>query len=73
MKKKFINIFSSKTWLTILSGICLVFIGLSLFTDILNNPLQTATSKIITPLQKGVNGIGLWLNEKSELLNSLPE
>ena len=73
MKKKFINIFSSKTWLTILSGICLVFIGLSLFTDILNNPLQTATSKIITPLQKGVNGIGLWLNEKSELLNSIEE
>lgn len=73
MKKKFKNIFSSKTWLTILSGICLVFIGLSLFTDIFTNPLQSATSKIITPLQKGVNGLGLWLNEKSELLQSIED
>ena len=73
MKKKLKNIFSSKTWLTILSGICVVFIGLSLFTDIFTNPLQNATSKIITPLQKGVNGLGLWLNEKSELLQSIEE
>ena len=73
MKKKFKNIFSSKTWLTILSGICLLFICLSLFTDIFTNPLQSATSKLITPLQKGVNGLGLWLNEKSELLQSIEE
>lgn len=73
MKKKFKNIFSSKIWLTILTGICFVFIGLTLFTDVITNPLQNATSKIITPLQKGVNGLGLWLNEKSELLQSIEE
>lgn len=73
MKKKLKNIFSSKIWLTILTGICLVFIGLSFFTDIFTNPLQNAASGIIVPLQKGVNGIGLWLNEKSELLQSIEE
>lgn len=71
MKKKLKNIFSSKIWLTILTCICLVFIGLSFFTDIFTNPLQNAASNVIVPLQKGVNGIGLWLNEKSELLQSL--
>lgn len=73
MKKKFKNIFSSKVWLTILTIICILFIALTLFTDILTNPMQKAASKIIVPLQKGVNGIGLWLTEKSELLNSIEQ
>ena len=71
MKKKLKNIFSSKIWLTILTGICLAFICVSFFTDIFTKPLQNASSTIIVPLQKGVNGIGLWLTQKSELLNSL--
>ena len=73
MKKKFKNIFSSKVWLTILSIICIVFIALTLFTDALTDPMQNAASKVIVPLQKGVNGIGLWLTEKSELLDSIEE
>lgn len=73
MKKKFKNIFSSKVWLTILTIVCILFIALTFFTDILTNPIQKATSKVILPLQKGVNGIGLWLTEKSELLNSIEQ
>lgn len=73
MKKKFKNIFSSKVWLTILTVTCAVFLGLTLFTDVLTKPIQQVTSKLIVPLQKGVNGIGLWLTEKSELLNSIEE
>lgn len=73
MKKKFKNIFSSRTWLTILTIICIIFIALTCFTNVLTNPLQKAASKIIVPLQKGVNGIGLWLTEKSELLNSIEQ
>lgn len=73
MKKKFKNIFSSKVWLTILTIICILFIALTFFTDVLTNPIQKAASKVILPLQKGVNGIGLWLTEKSELLNSIEQ
>ena len=71
MKTKFKNIFSSKVWLSILTCICVIFIGLTFFTDILTAPMQNLSSKIVIPLQKGVNGIGLWLTEKSELLNSI--
>ncbi len=73
MKKKFKNIFSSKTWLTILTVVCILFIALTVFTDVLTNPMQKAAAKVIVPLQKGVNGIGLWLTEKSELLNSIEQ
>ena len=71
MKTKFKNIFSSKVWLSILTSICIIFIGLTFFTDMLTAPMQSLSSKVVIPLQKGVNGIGLWLTEKSELLNSL--
>lgn len=73
MKDKLKKIFSAKVWMTILVCICFFFIGLTFFTDVLTKPLQKVTSMVVIPLQKGVNGIGLWLTEKSDLLVSVEE
>lgn len=71
MKKKFKFFLSPRTWLTILSTICFLLIGITFFTDTLTAPLQKVTSAVIIPLQKGVNGIGLWLTEKKDLFQSI--
>lgn len=73
MRNKLKKIFSAKVWMTILVCICFFFIGLTFFTDVLTKPLQKMVSTVIIPLQKGVNGIGLWLTEKSDLLASVEE
>lgn len=73
MRNKLKKIFSAKVWMTILVCICFFFIGLTFFTDVLTKPLQKVVSTVIIPLQKGVNGIGLWLTEKSDLLASVEE
>ncbi|MCM1308161.1 MAG: rod shape-determining protein MreC [Butyrivibrio sp.] len=73
MRNKLKKIFSAKVWMTVLVCICFFFIGLTFFTDVLTKPLQNMASTVIIPLQKGVNGIGLWLTEKSDLLASVEE
>lgn len=73
MKRKLKSIFSTKVIFTILVGICFLFIGLTYFTDILTKPMQKVTSAVIVPLQRGVNGMGLWLTQKSDLLASVEE
>ncbi len=73
MRNKLKKIFSARVWMTILVCICFFFIGLTFFTDVLTKPLQKVVSTVIIPLQKGVNGIGLWLTEKSDLLASVEE
>ena len=71
MKKKFKFFLSPRTWLTILTAACFILIGITFFTDKLTAPLQKITSTIVVPLQKGVNGIGLWLTEKKELFQTV--
>lgn len=73
MKNKLKKFFSAKVWLTIFVCICFFFIGLTFFTDILTKPLQKITSSVVIPLQKGVNGLGMWLTEKKDLLVSVEE
>ena len=71
MKKKFKFFLSPRTWRTILTAACFILIGITFFTDKLTAPLQKITSTIVVPLQKGVNGIGLWLTEKKELFQTV--
>ncbi len=73
MKHKIKNFFTAKVWLTILCLICFGFIGITYFTDVLTTPLTKVTSYLIIPLQKGVNGMGLWLTEKHDLYVSIEE
>lgn len=71
MRTKLKKIFSAKVWMAVLVCICFFFIGLTFFTDVLTKPLQKMVSTVVIPLQKGVNGIGLWLTEKRDLLASV--
>lgn len=71
MKRKFKLVFSAKVWLTTLTILCFGLIGLTFFTNVLTKPLQNITASVVVPLQKGVNGIGLWLTEKNDLFQSI--
>lgn len=64
---------SQKFMLTVLTVLCVVLIGVSFFTDRLTAPVQNALSYIITPLQKGINGMGLWLTDRADYFATIDE
>lgn len=64
---------SQKFMLTVLTVLCIVLIGVSFFTDRLTAPVQNALSYIITPLQKGINGMGLWLTDRADYFATIDE
>ena len=72
--KKFIEFVSTtKNMIIIFSAICFVFIGISFFTDALTKPLRSAISVVITPMQKGLNYIGLWTSEKITTMQDIED
>ena len=64
---------SQKFMLTVLTVLCVILIGVSFFTDKLTAPVQNALSYIITPLQKGINGMGLWLTDRADYFATIDE
>ena len=64
---------SQKFMLTVLTVLCVLLIGVSFFTDKLTAPIQNALSYIITPLQKGINGMGLWLTDRADYFATIDE
>lgn len=64
---------SQKFMLTVLTVLCIVLIGVSFFTDRITAPVQNALSYIITPLQKGINGMGLWLTDRADYFATIDE
>ena len=64
---------SQKFMLTVLTALSIVLIGVSFFTDKLTAPVQNALSYIITPLQKGINGMGLWLTDRADYFATIDE
>ena len=71
MKKKFSEIFTSKFILILVTGLCVIFIAISFFTNKLVTPLKNVVSAVVVPLQKGMNYMGLWGDYKYlEFLNS---
>ncbi len=73
MKKNNQTTFSSKYLLLILSIICVLLMGLSLFTDKINGPLRTLGNYTIIPMQKGINTIGTWMNDFTQNFDTLQE
>lgn len=73
MDKKHKFVISQKFLLTILTIFCLGTIGVSFFTDRLTAPVRNSLSYIIVPLQKGINGIGLWLTEKTDYFSTVEQ
>ena len=64
---------SQKFMLTVLTVLCLALIAVSFFTDKLTSPVQNALSYVIGPLQKGINGMGLWLTDRSDYFATIDE
>ncbi len=73
MKKNNQTTSSSKYMLLILVIVCILLMGLSLLTDKVNGPLRTVTNYTIVPMQKGINTIGIWLNDLTQNFETLQE
>ena len=63
----------SKYWLLIVTGICIVFIGLSLISDKAVGPLKWLADYTVIPMQKGINKAGMFLSDVTENFETLEE
>ena len=64
---------SQKFILSALTVVCFALIAVSFFTDKLTAPVQNVLSYVITPLQKGINGMGLWLTHRADYFATIDE
>ncbi len=64
---------SQKFILSALTVVCFALIAVSFFTDKLTAPVQNVLSYVITPLQKGINGMGLWLTDRADYFATIDE
>lgn len=71
MKKKLSTLMTSKTLLIVLIALCILFAGVSFFTDKLTAPIRNVVSAVIVPFQKGMNNIGLWTSDKAATLQEI--
>jgi len=68
------NSFSSKYWLLVLSILCVCLMGLSLLTDgSVKGPLRSVANYTVVPMQKGINTIGMWMNDLTQNFETLQE
>lgn len=73
MRKNNQTSFSSKYWLLIITIVCILLMGLSLITNSVNGPLRVIANYTIVPMQKGINTIGMWMNDLTQNLETLQE
>ena len=87
MFNKLFSMLKPKYILWALTGLCLVFIVTSFFTDKLMLPLKNVVAVVTVPMQKGMNYMGMWasdsydsfqevnalLKENKELKNKIDE
>ena len=64
---------SQKFILSALTVVCFALIAVSFFTDKITAPVQNVLSYVITPLQKGINGMGLWLTDRADYFATIDE
>ena len=64
---------SQKFILSALTVVCFALIAVSFFTDKLTAHVQNVLSYVITPLQKGINGMGLWLTDRADYFATIDE
>lgn len=63
----------SKYWLLIVTGICIIFIGLSLISDKTVGPLKWIADYTVIPMQKGINKAGMFLSDLTDNFETLEE
>lgn len=60
---------TSKVMLAILSILCIALIVVSFLESSATNPVRQVTGMVITPVQKGINGLGNWIAGFTENLS----
>lgn len=71
--KKFKHKIKTKYMLWALSGVCVVFMGISILLPNVRNKMKEAVSYVVTPVQKGINHMGMWFVDKTDTLKELDE
>ena len=73
MKKNNQTSFTSKYWLLSICILCVCLMGLSLVTDNVGGPLRGVANYTIVPMQKGINKIGMWMNDLTKNFDTMEE
>ena len=63
----------TKYMLLAMTLLCIVSIFASLILNISGGPLNGVAGYVFVPMQKGINSIGLWANEKTETFRNLKD
>ena len=71
MKRRSKITIPAKYYLTGLSALCVVLMLVSYATDVIDTPLNKITGYVITPVQNGVNYIGMLLSDRVDNLANL--
>lgn len=67
--KKLSNVsITPKQWLTGITILCVLLMGISLFTDSISRPIKSVVSVVVVPMQKGINDVGTYIYSKYTLL-----
>ncbi len=73
MKNLFKVSIPQKRMLTILTVVCVIVIGISLFTDVLVEPVRAVTAYVVIPMQRGMNSIGTYVYSRVEFYNEMKD
>lgn len=73
MKTKNQTSFSSKYWLLALALVCIILMGLSGFAGTGKGPLSWIAGYTVVPMQKGINTVGMWMNDLKDNFATLQE
>lgn len=73
MKNLFKVSIPQKRMLTILTVVCVIVIGISLFTDMLVEPVRAVTAYVVIPMQRGMNSIGTYVYSRVEFYNEMKD
>lgn len=56
-----------------LSAVCVLAMYISLFLNLGGGPLNSIAGAVFGPMQKGINGVGTWMSDKSDNFKKLDE
>ena len=73
MKKREKLVIPTKYILSFLSVVCALFMILCLVNENVARPIKNACAAVVIPVQKGMNYVGTWFYDKSEMLKDLSD
>lgn len=73
MKRKSKFVLPPKYILALLTGVCVISILVSFTFNISGGPLHAAAGYLFTPMQDGINTVGMWITETTDNFKKLDE